>query len=215
MAILDSGDPCRRLLRAGVTVTEKDTSGVTGGPDPVEHPFPLVIGVTSSPAERIRLTELLDGVAPLLLVADLDELRRLLTPAAPPADLDVPPPATPPPATPAPPAPDDTLVIDAARSTARWGDREIVLTRLERDLLACLTTEPVRVWSYAELHRSVWHDEGLRDKADVQSLVKRLRRKLDQLGTGVTVVAVRGVGLRLTDHRRPRAQGTGHPPNGR
>ncbi|MFE9959668.1 winged helix-turn-helix domain-containing protein [Micromonospora sp. NPDC005299] len=191
-------------------MSEKETSGATGGIDPVDRPFPMVIGVTSSPAERVRLTELLDGVAPLLLVADLDELRKLLTPAGPPADLDVPPPVTP-----TPPAPDDTLVIDAARSTARWGDREIVLTRLERDLLACLTTEPVRVWSYAELHRSVWHDEGLQDKADVQSLVKRLRRKLDQLGTGVTVVAVRGVGLRLTDHRRPRAQGTGHPSNGR
>ncbi|MEU1687748.1 winged helix-turn-helix domain-containing protein [Micromonospora sp. NPDC005707] len=210
MAILESGDFCRWLLRAGVTVSEKETSGATGGLDPVEHPFPLVIGVTSAPAERIRLTELLDGVAPLLLVADLDELRKLLAPAGAPADLDLPPPAPP-----APPAPDDTLVIDAARSTARWGDREIVLTRLERDLLACLTTEPVRVWSYAELHRAVWHDEGLQHKADVQSLVKRLRRKLDQLGTGVTVVAVRGVGLRLTDHRRPRAQGTGHPPGGR
>ncbi|MFC0033367.1 winged helix-turn-helix domain-containing protein [Micromonospora chaiyaphumensis] len=184
-------------------MTEEETSGA-------EHPFPLVIGVTSAPAERVRLTELLDGVAPLLLVADLDELRRLLaSPGATPAALD-----TPPPPAPTPP-PDDTLVIDAARSTARWGDREIVLTRLERDLLACLTTQPVRVWTYAELHRCVWHDEGLQDKADVQSLVKRLRRKLDQLGTGVTVVAVRGVGLRLTDHRRPRAQGTGHLPNGR
>ncbi|WP_244317222.1 winged helix-turn-helix domain-containing protein [Micromonospora terminaliae] len=184
-------------------MTDQETSGA-------EHPFPLVIGVTAAPAERVRLTELLDGVAPLLLVADLDELRRLLaSPEAPSAALD-----TPPPAAPAPP-PDDTLVIDAARSTARWGEREIVLTRLERDLLACLTTEPVRVWTYAELHRSVWHDEGLQDKADVQSLVKRLRRKLDRLGTGVTVVAVRGVGLRLTDHRRPRAQGTGRLPNGR
>ncbi|WP_225853958.1 winged helix-turn-helix domain-containing protein [Micromonospora sp. AMSO31t] len=212
MAILESGSFCRSLLRAGVTMTEKDTSGATGGLDPVDHPFPLVIGVTASPAERIRLTELLDGVAPLLLVADLDELRKLLTPAGSPADPAAPPP---PAATPTPAAPDDTLVIDAARSTARWADREIVLTRLERDLLACLTTEPVRVWSYAELHRSVWHDEGLHHKADVQSLVKRLRRKLDQLGTGVTVVAVRGVGLRLTDHRHPRAQGTGQPPNGR
>ncbi|GGR99905.1 hypothetical protein GCM10010169_50760 [Micromonospora fulviviridis] len=180
-----------------------------GGIDPGENPFPLVIGVTPSPAERIRLTELLDGVAPLLLVADLDELRRLITPPGPPAAVD------PPPAVAPARAPDDALVVDGARSTARWGNREVVLTRLERDLLACLTAEPVRVWSYAELHRSVWHDEGLQRKADVQSLVKRLRRKLDRLGTGVTVVAVRGVGLRLTDHRRPRAQGSGDPPGGR
>ncbi|MET8834140.1 winged helix-turn-helix domain-containing protein [Micromonospora sp. NPDC004540] len=185
-----------------------ETSVAAGGTDPGENPIPLVIGVTASPAERIRLTELLDGVAPLLLVADLDELRRLLAPSEPPAETDPPPPVA------AAPAPDDTLVIDAARSTARWGAREVVLTRLERDLLACLTSEPVRVWSYADLHRAVWHDEGSQRKADVQSLVKRLRRKLDQLGTGVTVVAVRGVGLRLTDHRRPRAQGSGHPSGG-
>ncbi|MGW4295271.1 hypothetical protein ACWEH1_19755 [Micromonospora chersina] len=136
-------------------------TGAVGGAGPGETSFPLVIGVTPSPAERVRLTELLDGVAPLLLVADLDELRRLITPSGPPA------PVGPPPAVaPAPRAPDDALVVDGTRSTARWGNREVVLTRLERDLLACLSAEPVRVWSYAELHRSVWHDEGLQRKAD-------------------------------------------------
>lgn len=180
----------------GVGAVIGNETGAAGGTDPGETSFPLVIGVTPSPAERIRLTELLDGVAPLLLVADLDELRRLITPPGPPAAVG-PPPAV----APAPQAPDDALVVDGTRSTARWGNREVVLTRLERDLLACLTAEPVRVWSYADLHRTVWHDEGLQRKADVQSLVKRLRRKLDKLGTGVTVVAVRGVGLRLADHR--------------
>ncbi|WFE55338.1 winged helix-turn-helix domain-containing protein [Micromonospora sp. WMMD712] len=174
-------------------------NGGDGGPpagplDEAGPTVPLVIAVTPSPAERIRLAERLDGIAPLLLVADLDELRRLI--AVPPG----PPAAT-------TPDPDDTLWIDSARSTARYGGREVFLTRLERDLLARLTSEPVRVWSYAELHRTVWHDEGRQRTAGVQSLVKRLRRKLDQLGTGVTVVAVRGVGFRLTDHRRPRIDG--------
>jgi hypothetical protein len=44
----------------------------------------------------------------------------------------------------------------------------------------------------------------------VQSLVKRLRRKLGQLGTTVTVDAVRGTGFRLADHRRPEVSGTSH-----
>ncbi|SCG78390.1 winged helix-turn-helix domain-containing protein [Micromonospora humi] len=180
-------------------MTDDHTNTTSAGTDPAEHPFSLVIGVTPSPAERLRLTELLDGVAPLLLVADLDELRELIAPAE---DVR----RGPPPDIPGPP-PDGALVIDAARSTARWGDREVVLTRLERDLLTCLTTEPVRVWSYAELHHAVWHDAPTRRRADVQSLVKRLRRKLHELGTGVTVVAVRGVGLRLTDHRRPSVRG--------
>ncbi|MFG1677074.1 winged helix-turn-helix domain-containing protein [Micromonospora sp. NPDC049282] len=180
-------------------MTQDDTNATPADTDPAEHPFSLVIGVTPSPAERLRLTELLDGVAPLLLVADLDELRELIAPGE--HVRRVPPPDAP------GPAADGALVIDAARSTARWGDREVALTRLERDLLTCLTTEPVRVWSYAELHRAVWHDTPTQRRADVQSLAKRLRRKLDELGTGVTVVAVRGVGLRLTDHRRPRVRG--------
>ncbi|MFG1779970.1 winged helix-turn-helix domain-containing protein [Micromonospora sp. NPDC049048] len=163
-----------------------------------------MIAVTPSPAERIRLAERLEGVAPLLLVADLDELRRLI--AAPP------PPAPEPDARTSagtPVADDDALLIDSARSTARSRGREVALTRLEHDLLACLTTEPIRAWSYAELHRSVWRDEGRERRADVQSLVKRLRRKLHELGTGVAIDAVRGVGFRLTDHQRPRVGGSG------
>ncbi|MFG1718627.1 winged helix-turn-helix domain-containing protein [Micromonospora chalcea] len=183
-------------------MTTDGTNAANSGIEPPERPFSLVIGVTSSPAERLRLTELLDGVAPLLMVADLDELRELIT-----ADTPDPAGAPGPPVPEQKPAPDGALVIDAARSTARWGDRAIPLTRLERDLLTCLTTEPVRVWSYAELHRAVWRDAPTHGRADVQSLVKRLRRKLDELGTGVTIAAVRGVGLRLTDHRDPRVRG--------
>ncbi|MFJ8582219.1 winged helix-turn-helix domain-containing protein [Micromonospora sp. NPDC093277] len=181
-------------------MAEDDESNLPDESAPAEKLFPLLIAVTPSPAERIRLAELLDGVAPLLLVADLDELRKLIAAPRQPATA----PAAPRPAPPPAAAPDDVLLIDSARSTARCGDREVDLTRLEHDLLTCLTAEPVRVWSYPELHRSVWRDERRQRKADVQSLVKRLRRKLAQLGTGVTIDAVRGVGFRLADHQRPR-----------
>ncbi|EEP70301.1 two-component system response regulator [Micromonospora sp. ATCC 39149] len=177
-----------------------DGSAQPGPLDEAGPPIPLVIAVTPSPAERIRLAERLDGIAPLLLVSDLDELRRLIAvrPAARGSATGQPAPD---------PGPDDMLRIDSVRSVARCGEREVFLTRLEHDLLTRLTSEPARVWSYAELHRTVWHDEGRQRTADVQSLVKRLRRKLDQLGTGVTLVAVRGVGFRLTDQWRPRVDG--------
>jgi DNA-binding response OmpR family regulator len=53
------------------------------------------------------------------------------------------------------------------------------------------------------LHQTVWRDLNVRGTADVHSVVKRLRRKLDELGTTVTIDAVRGIGFRLTDHQRP------------
>jgi DNA-binding winged helix-turn-helix (wHTH) protein len=181
----------------------------TSGPD--EEPLPLLIAVAASADQRVRLAELVDDVAPLLLVSSLDELRRLLVPAQ------QPPPAAP--EQPEPPEPDavqaaavrapgeepdaDVLTIDRARSVARWRDSEIQLTELEHDLLTRLMSTPLRVWSYDALHQAVWRDLNGRGTADVHSVVKRLRRKLDELGTTVTIDAVRGIGFRLTDHQRP------------
>ncbi|TDO46581.1 transcriptional regulator [Kribbella sp. VKM Ac-2571] len=173
--------------------------------------FPLLIAVAASPEQRVRLAELVDDVAPLLLVSSLDELRRLLVPAQ------QPPPAAP--GQPEPPDPDavdatavhatgedseaDVLTIDRARSTACWRGDEIQLTELEQELLSRLMSAPLRVWSYDALHHTVWRDRNIRGTADVHSVVKRLRRKLDDLGTTVTIDAVRGIGFRLTDRQRP------------
>ncbi|MEV0791139.1 winged helix-turn-helix domain-containing protein [Kribbella sp. NPDC050459] len=173
--------------------------------------FPLLIAVSASAEQRVRLAELVDDVAPLLLVSSLDELRRLLVPAQ------QPPPGAP--EQPEPPEPDavdatavgaggedpdaDVLTIDRARSVARWRDGEIQLTDLEQELLSRLMSTPLRVWSYDALHHTVWRDGSVRGTADVHSVVKRLRRKLDDLGTTVTIDAVRGIGFRLTDHQRP------------
>jgi hypothetical protein len=176
------------------------TARVPAAPDAdLPETFPLLIAVAASPEQRVRLAELVDDVAPLLLVSSLDELRRLLVPAQPP------PPAAAEHAqdAAAAPADDDVLTIDPARSVARWGGREIQLTDLEQELLARLMSAPLRVWSYDALHQTVWRDRNVRGTADVHSVVKRLRRKLDELGTTVTIDAVRGIGFRLTDHQRP------------
>jgi hypothetical protein len=173
-------------------------------------PFPLLIAVAASPEDRVRLAELLDDVAPLLLVSSLDELRKLLVPSQ------QPPPASERPERPEPAAVDstavkasagepdaDVLTIDRIRSVARWGGREVQLTELEHDLLTRLMSAPLRVWTYDALHQTVWRNRHLRGTADIHSVVKRLRRKLDDLGTTVTIDAVRGTGFRLTDHQHP------------
>jgi DNA-binding response OmpR family regulator len=157
--------------------------------------FPLLIAVAATPEERIRLAELVDDVAPLLLVSSLDELRKLLVPG--------PPPEPPEPAIAEQSSDGDVLTIDRMRSVAQWRGREVQLTELEHDLLTRLMTSPLRVWTYDALHQTVWRNRHLRGTADVHSVVKRLRRKLDDLGTTVTIDAVRGIGFRLTDHQRP------------
>ena len=179
--------------------------------DLTTEPFPLLIAVAVSPEQRVRLAELVDDVAPLLLVSSIDELRKLLVPAQQPQ------PASP--EHPEPTEPDevdataarstgdepdaDVLTIDRARMVARWGGREVPLTELEHDLLTRLMSGPLRVWSYDALHHTVWRTRHLRGTANIHSVVKRLRRKLDELGTTVTIDAVRGIGFRLTDHQRP------------
>ncbi|GAB2667432.1 winged helix-turn-helix domain-containing protein [Kribbella swartbergensis] len=173
-------------------------------------PFPLLIAVAASPEERVRLAELVDDVAPLLLVSSLEELRKLLepSPSPPPASERSEPPDPAELGSPAVRAstlePDaDALTVDRIRSVARWGGREVQLTELEHDLLTRLMSAPVRVWTYDALHQTVWRNRHLRGTADIHSVVKRLRRKLDDLGTTVTIDAVRGTGFRLTDHQRP------------
>ncbi|HEY9338820.1 MAG TPA: winged helix family transcriptional regulator, partial [Kribbella sp.] len=64
--------------------------------------FPLLIAVSASAEQRVRLAELVDDVAPLLLVSSLDELRRLLVPAQ-----------QPPPGAPEQPEPPEPDAVDA------------------------------------------------------------------------------------------------------
>jgi DNA-binding response OmpR family regulator len=199
--------PCHHPEEAG-------RGGVT---TPAAEPLPLLIAVTASVVARVRLAELVDDATPLLLVSSVDELRRLIVPApssptpqefpSAPAELG---PQPLPMAAPEPdgrPVVSEVLTIDSVRSVAQWRGREVTLTGLERDLLTRLTSEPLRVWTYEDLHQTVWRNRHLRGTADVHSLVKRLRRKLAELGTTVTIDAVRGTGFRLTDHQRPSVTG--------
>jgi hypothetical protein len=195
------------MVTARVPAPADDVDLTTTG----SESFPMLIAVAASAEQRVQLAELVDGVAPLLLVSSLDELRKLLVPAQ------QPPPAAPEQPEPPEPAeldatavrrvgeePDaDVLTIDRLRSVAQWRGHEIQLTELEHDLLARLLSAPVRVWTYDALHQTVWRNRHLRGTADVHSVVKRLRRKLDELGTTVTIDAVRGIGFCLTDHQRP------------
>ena len=163
-------------------------AGVTDVP-PVERPA-LVIAVASTAEERLRVVHLVgDGVA-VLLVGTREEAAALLLGESEGTPVRLPEPA---------PAPMATtgLRVDSDLRTASYQGVSVSLSPLEHDLLRCLLEEVGHTWSFEILHRKIWGSGHLGGLADVQSVVKRLRRKLRDLRCPVRITAVRGVGLRL------------------
>ena len=146
--------------------------------------------ISPSKAERARLAALVDDEAPVLLVADARGRGRAPGGAG---------------RSPLPLAPADIeeggVEVDSDARVARWRERSITLAPLEHDLLLCLLGNVGHTLTFETLHRTVWGNDHLGGRSDLQSTVKRLRRKLQFLGSPLTIEAVRGVGLRLVDGR--------------
>jgi DNA-binding response OmpR family regulator len=99
----------------------------------------------------------------------------------------------------APAAPSgDALHVDLSRREASYAGVRLALTRTELDLLAALASAPGRVFSRGQLVERVWGGHALTERT-VDSHVKLLRRKLGEAGAPELVLAVRGVGFKLSD----------------
>lgn len=101
------------------------------------------------------------------------------------------------------PAPDPAerlpgLVLDPDRRKVLHGGLARTLTPLEYRLLEVLMQRPGQVYRFAELTRLVWGMAFTGDSAHLHAVVRRLRRKLEGVRAQVELVAVRGVGFRLT-----------------
>jgi DNA-binding response OmpR family regulator len=72
------------------------------------------------------------------------------------------------------------LVIDPAQREVRRGGDLIDLTTLEFDLIYFLATRPGRVFSREGLMEHVWGGERVVDDRSIDSLISRLRRKLER-----------------------------------
>ncbi|WBB66195.1 winged helix-turn-helix domain-containing protein [Micromonospora sp. WMMD812] len=165
---------------------------------------PIVVCVSADVAVRERVVRRLDGVAPVVSCADLDELRAVLF-----ASSMVAPPPEPTPVEssgeagtagadpPGGPVGWGDLLVDRVGHLVTWRGEPLSLTRTERELLARLVTPPISVWSYERLFAAVWGGDYLGDAAVLHSAVKRLRHKLRPLPGGPRVHTVRGVGYRL------------------
>jgi len=96
------------------------------------------------------------------------------------------------------------LTVDDSTRRATANGREIELTRVEFDLLACLLSAPGRVFTRGELIDRVWGDGFAITDRTIDSHVKGLRRKVESAGGDVNAIeTVRGVGYRVRDRASP------------
>jgi DNA-binding response OmpR family regulator len=83
------------------------------------------------------------------------------------------------------------LVLDCARFEARWGSAEIELTRIQFDLLALLLRRPGIVFPRSQLLSEVWGQSYNDDIRTVDSMIKRLRAKLRDVGAPADLIESR------------------------
>ncbi len=92
------------------------------------------------------------------------------------------------------------LHIDVDRHLADYGGRPLPLTKLEFALLAALAETPGVVRTRGQIVERVWGTSYALSERTVDSHLKGLRRKLEDVGAPQgLIVTVRGVGFRLEE----------------
>lgn len=88
--------------------------------------------------------------------------------------------------------------MDEARGEARYGGRTVELTPIELRLLKTLASVPGKVFSRDQLLDQLYADYRVVTDRTVDSHVKNLRRKLDQISPDEELIrSVYGVGYKL------------------
>ncbi len=92
------------------------------------------------------------------------------------------------------------LRIDPARRTVERDGAPVTLTTLEFDLLHFLVQRPGRVFSREALMDHVWGDDRMVDDRSIDSLISRLRKKLEpDAAKPRWIETVWGAGYRLSE----------------
>jgi two-component system OmpR family response regulator len=93
------------------------------------------------------------------------------------------------------------LTVDPARRQARLDSREIDLTSHEFDLLYLLASHPGIVFSREALLQRVWGNDTFVTERSVDTLIKRLRRKIEDEATDPQLIlTVWGTGYKFADN---------------
>jgi DNA-binding response OmpR family regulator len=92
------------------------------------------------------------------------------------------------------------ILIDPARRTVRVGTRDVELTSNEFQLLYVLLSNPGIVFSREALLSRVWKDETYVTVRSVDTLVKRLRKKIEENPAAPEIIlTVWGTGYKAAD----------------
>ena len=94
-------------------------------------------------------------------------------------------------------APTD-LLLDPARHALVCGGKEVLLTPTEFRMLAAITSRPGEVVRRRAVVAAAWPDGAVVSENTVDSYVRRIRVKLEEVGSPLRLQTVRGVGFRLT-----------------
>jgi two-component system response regulator MprA len=89
------------------------------------------------------------------------------------------------------------LVLDPLSHAARTETGEALLTPTEFRRLAAITSRPDEVVRRHAVVAAAWPDGAIVSDNTVDSFVRRLRTKLEEIGSPVRIETVRGVGYRL------------------
>lgn len=89
------------------------------------------------------------------------------------------------------------LELDPITHAARTGSGEVRLTPTEFRILAAITARPGEVVRRHAVVAAAWPDGAIVSENTVDSFVRRLRTKLEEIGSPVRIETVRGVGFRL------------------
>ena len=89
------------------------------------------------------------------------------------------------------------LVLDPARHSLRHGSGEVMLTPTEFRMLAAITSRPGEVVRRQVVVAAAWPDGARVSENTVDSYIRRIRGKLKELDSPVTLRTVRGVGFTL------------------
>jgi two-component system response regulator MprA len=89
------------------------------------------------------------------------------------------------------------LHLDPERHAVRFGDGEVMLTPTEFRLLASIAAEPGAVVRRRAAVAAAWPDGAMVSENTIDSFIRRLRVKLEAVGSPVALETVRGVGFVL------------------